>query len=104
VLDTDVAPILDFTLTLSSIPQWMSIYSSASNGYVQRITATLKVDDSQSHYEGFTRALRSIVSTMLRKSLKKVFPCLSMSFVFNVSNFCSQDEALSLWNERCEPP
>ena len=79
VLEPDVDQILDFMITLRSIPPWMSPYSSANNGCVHRIQATAKVKDSQSSYEGFIRALRSVISKMQLKSLKKV---LSKCFHF----------------------
>lgn len=104
MLEPDVAPILDFMLTLRSIPPWMSIYSSADNGCLHRMVATLKVKDSQSNYEGFTRSLLSIIPKPLWNSLEKVFFCLSSSVLSNDSKFCRKDEAFSLWNERCAPP
>ena len=56
-----MVPILDFKITLRSIPPWMSIYSPAKAGCVHRIVATLKVKDSQSNYDNFTLALRSVI-------------------------------------------
>jgi hypothetical protein len=105
VKDSDVSPILDFRMTLTSIPSWMAIYSSAETGCVHNILATLRVDDSRSNYNDFTRNLCSILPKMQWDGLKKVF----FSFLFYISlltirNFGSHDEALTLWNERSAPP
>jgi hypothetical protein len=81
-LEADVAPILDFRITLRSIPPWMSHYSSANNGCVHRIQATVKVKDSQSNFEGFTREVCSIIPKTQWKSLKKVLYHLSIWGLF----------------------
>jgi hypothetical protein len=65
--------ILHFQMLLTSIPPWMSIYSNANTGCVHRIAATMKVRASQSHYEDFTRNLRSTLSAMQCRYLEKVF-------------------------------
>jgi hypothetical protein len=80
----------------------MSIYSMANNGCVHRILVTLQVKDSQSKYEGFTRALCSIIPKMQWSSLVQVLYYLSTSNVFNNSTFSSNEETLALWNGRCE--
>jgi hypothetical protein len=54
----------------------MSIYSSAQAGCVHRIIVTLKVKDSQSNFENFTRILRSIISEMQWNGLEYFFSFL----------------------------
>lgn len=88
VLGANEGAVLDFMFILKSIPPWMSIYSSAKNGYVHRIRATLKVKDAELHYEDFLKGLLSIVPKMLRKSLGYVFSNISLTFsVLNSLNY-----------------
>jgi len=104
VAETDVTPILDFTMTFPSIPNWLIPYSTAPNGCVHRIFATMKLKGSQSNYEGFTRDLRLMLSELQCHSLEKVFFYLLKSCLLNVRlYFCRKSEALILWNKRCAP-
>jgi len=104
VAETDVTPILDFTMTFPSIPSWMIPYSTATNGCVHNIFATMKLKDSKSNYEGFTRGLRLILSELQCHSLEKVLFLFVKSCLLTVRlSFCRKSEALILWNKRCTP-
>jgi hypothetical protein len=65
-----VALIVDFRITLASVPTWMLPYSSVARGCAHRILATMKLKPSQSDYNSFTSHLRSMVSPLQCNSLE----------------------------------
>jgi hypothetical protein len=72
----DLAMIADFVMTLKSIPTWLSPYSAAAAGCVHRIFATMKLNESESNYEDFTKYVGSLLSALQFNSLEWVFFCL----------------------------
>jgi len=94
-----VAPILDFRVSLTSIPPFFSTYSSARTGCVHRIVVTLKVKDSQSNYEDFTGLLRSIISKSQWKSFENVFSSF-MCFVLLMVLISAGRRKLSVFGNR----
>ena len=65
-----MALIVDFRITLASVPTWMLPYSSVATGCAHRILATMKVKPSQSNYNGFTSHICSMVSPLQCNSLE----------------------------------
>jgi hypothetical protein len=99
-----VALILDFRITLASLPTWMLPYSSAGTGCAHRILATMKVKGSQANYNCFTSHLRSMVSPLQCNSLEYFLIHRNSIYYYNhLSFFCRSTEALILWNKRCAP-
>ena len=97
--EPDTNPILDFTVTLRTVPPWMSIYSLAWASYVHRIIITLKVEDSQSNFENFTCFLHSIVSEMQWNCLEYFFS-YSLCLVWLMVKIWTEKKKLWIFGKR----
>jgi hypothetical protein len=101
VPDPGAAQVLDFGITLRSIPPWMSMYSTAATGCIHRIVVTLKVEDSESNYDGFIKELCSIILKTQWNNFKYVKSYFFCLLLMSVQNFIRKESALDLWKERC---
>lgn len=67
------AQVLDFKISLETIPPWMETYSPTNTGCLHRILVTLRTECSRSKYEELIAALKQAISPTLRQHLGKVF-------------------------------
>lgn len=85
---------MDFTVTLRSVPPWMSTYSSEPPKCVHKVVATLKVEDSETKYNCFMGVLRSLISRMQWTSLEYVFASVSQSVSLMCWKFSEKTKVL----------
>jgi hypothetical protein len=71
--DPEADPILDLQVSLASLPTWMYPYSKMPSGSMHRLLITMKAERSQTAYLGFTRTIRSEISTIQFQCLEQVF-------------------------------
>ena len=73
VRDQEVPLIFDFHMIFSSVPPWVSAYSTTKADCIHHMMATMKVRGSQPQYKKFISDLRKTLMAMQCHSLEKVF-------------------------------
>lgn len=66
-------PIMQFMISLRSVPGWLLPYTTSPKGSLQWVLVTMKVKESRANYLSFLAKLNSILPASQRKPLEYVF-------------------------------